>query len=173
MGRQPPWWSPASSRPPNRPNSARRRTLGRVISVSLAQRLRDAGVRWEPESGDRFMLPGLDMDDEVFVLSNMVVDVHDFPGGRFLGFNGTVEWALDSVQQERALWLPNEAQLRDLLGGTFVRLERDEDGYQVVLRVAEQEVQVRDSAPAEAYGRALLHLATGEPVEAATSAQSS
>ena len=56
------------------------------------------------------MLPGLDMDDEVFVLSNMVVDVHDFPGGRFLGFNGTVEWALDSVQQERALWLPNESQ---------------------------------------------------------------
>jgi hypothetical protein len=143
-----------------------------VISVALAQRLRDAGLRWEPESGDRFMLPGLDMDDEVFVLSNMVVDVHDFPGGRFLGFNGTVEWALDSVQQERALWLPNEAQLRERLGGTFVRLERDGDAYDVVLRVAGREVRVRDAAPAEAYGRALLHLATGEPVESAAPARS-
>ena len=129
-------------------------------------------MRWDPEPGDRFMLPGLDMDDEVFVLSNMVVDVHDFPGGRFLGFNGTVEWALDSVQQERALWLPNEAQLRERLGGTFVRLERDGNSYQVVLDVAGREVRIRDEMPAEAYGRALLHLATGEPVEAAASAQS-
>jgi hypothetical protein len=129
-------------------------------------------LRWDPESGDRFMLPGVDMDDEVFVLSNMVVDVHDFPGGRFLGFNGTVEWALDSVQQERALWLPNESQLRERLGGTFVRLERDGDAYDVVLRVAGREVRVRDEVPAEAYGRALLHLATGEQVEAAASAPS-
>jgi hypothetical protein len=117
------------------------------------------------------MLPGLDMDDEVFVLSNMVVDVHDFPGGRFLGFNGTVEWALDSVQQERALWLPNEAQLRERLGGTFVRLERDGNAYEVVLRVGGRELQIRDEVPTEAYGRALLHLATGEPVESAASAQ--
>jgi hypothetical protein len=133
-----------------------------VISVSLAQRLRDAGLRWDPESGDRFILPGLNMDDEVFVLSNMVVDVHDFPAGRFLGFNGTVEWALDSVQQEAALWLPNESQLRDRLGGTFVRLERDGDAYQVVMRLADRDLVVRDEDPAEAYGRALLHLATGE-----------
>lgn len=140
-----------------------------MISVALAQRLRDAGLRWDPAPGDRFMLPGLDMDDEVFVLSNMVVDVHDFPGGRFLGFNGTVEWALDSVQQERALWLPNEAQLRERLGGTFVRLERDGDTYEVVLDVSGREVRVRDTEPAEAYGRALLHLAAGEPVDAVAS----
>ncbi len=140
-----------------------------MISVALAQRLRDAGLRWDPESGDRFMLPGLDMDDEVFVLSNMVVDVHDFPGGRFLGFNGTVEWALDSVQQESALWLPNESQLRDRLGGTFLRLERDGEAYDVVLDVAEREVRVRDEVPAEAYGRALLYLATGDSAELAAS----
>jgi hypothetical protein len=119
------------------------------------------------------MLPGLDMDDEVFVLSNMVVDVHDFPGGRFLGFNGTVEWALDSVQQERALWLPNEAQLRERLGGTFVRLERDGNTYEVVLDVAGRELRVRDAVPAEAYGLALLHLATGEPVNTVASGRAS
>lgn len=118
------------------------------------------------------MLPGLDMDDEIFVLSNMVVDVHDFPGGRFLGFNGTVEWALDSVQQESALWLPNESQLRDRLGGSFIRFERDDDAYAVVLQVAGNETRTRHEVPAEAYGLALLYLATGEPVGSARSAQS-
>jgi hypothetical protein len=143
-----------------------------VISVALAQRLRDAGLRWDPEPGDRFMLPGLDMDDEIFVLSNMVVDVHDFPGGRFLGFNGTVEWALDSVEQESALWLPNESQLRDRLGGSFIRFERDDDAYAVVLQVAGNETRTRHEVPAEAYGLALLYLATGEQVGSARSAQS-
>jgi hypothetical protein len=136
-----------------------------VISVALAQRLRDAGLRWDPESGDRFMLPGLGMDDEVFVLSNMVVDVHDFPGGRFLGFNGTVEWALDSVEKGTTLWLPREDQLRELLGGAFVRLERSGGRHRVVLDVAGRPATVEADAPAEAYGLALLHLATGdEPV---------
>ena len=118
------------------------------------------------------MLPGLDMDDEIFVLSNMVVDVHDFPGGRFLGFNGTVEWALDSVQQESALWLPNESQLRERLGGSFIRFERDDDAYAVVLQVAGNETRTRHEDPAEAYGLALLYLATGEQVGSARSAQS-
>jgi hypothetical protein len=41
-----------------------------------------------------------------------------------LGFNGTTEWALDSVAADDALWLPREDQLRELLGGTFVSLTR-------------------------------------------------
>jgi hypothetical protein len=31
-----------------------------------------------------------------FVLSDMTVDLHEFPGGSVVGFNGTTEWALDS-----------------------------------------------------------------------------
>lgn len=133
-----------------------------VISLDLAKRLRDAGVRWEPAPGDKFVLPDRGMDDEVFVLSNMTIDVHDFPTGRVIGFNGTVEWALDSVEEEAALWLPSEEQLRDLLGGTFVRLYRSGDQYGVTLEIAGRVVEVVAGDPSEAYGRALLYLADGE-----------
>lgn len=136
-----------------------------VISLDLAKRLRDAGVRWEPAPGDKFVLPDRGMDDEVFVLSNMTIDVHDFPSGRVIGFNGTVEWALDSVEAEAALWLPSEEQLRDLLGGTFVRLYRSGDQYGVTLEIAGRVVEVVAGDPPEAYGRALLYLADGEDGE--------
>jgi hypothetical protein len=135
-----------------------------VISVELAKRLRAAGVRWDPAPGDRFVLPDRGMDDDVFVLSHMTIDVHEFPTGRVIGFNGTVEWALDSVEQEAALWLPAEAQLRELLGGAFVQLSRDGDGYHVVLDTDGHRTSVTADDPEEAYGRALFYLATGEMV---------
>lgn len=134
-----------------------------MISVELARKLREAGLRWEPRPGDRFVIADRGMDDEVFVVSHMVVDVHEFPtGGKVLGFNGTVEWALDSVEQDAALWLPGESRLRELLGGAFVRLDRAGDGYRVTLDVAGRTVGFDDDSAEEAYGKALLHLATGD-----------
>ncbi|TDD72394.1 pilus assembly protein CpaE [Jiangella aurantiaca] len=134
-----------------------------MISVELARKLREAGLRWEPRPGDSFVIADRGMDDEIFVVSHMVVDVHEFPSGeRVIGFNGTVEWALDSVEQEAALWLPAESRLRELLGGAFVRLERIDDGYRVTLDVAGRPVEVDDDRADEAYGKALLYLATGD-----------
>ena len=40
-----------------------------------------------------------------------------------IGFNGTTEWALDSVELQHSVWLPSETQLRELLAGTFRALE--------------------------------------------------
>lgn len=133
-----------------------------MISVDLAQRLRDAGLRWTPAAGDRFVIPGVDMDEQVFTLSDMTIEVHEFPTGPVLGFNGTVEWALDSIDQGRALWLPSEAQLRERLGTAFRRLESAGATYRVVLEVSGRTVTAQDPDPAEAYGLALLHLATGQ-----------
>jgi hypothetical protein len=129
-----------------------------VISVGLARELRAAGLRWRPANGDRFVVVDRGMDDEVFVLSDMTVELHQFPTGPVIGFNGTTEWALDSLDQEDALWLPAEHQLRDLLGPTFRRLERTADGYAVVLRDGSGGAETRAAGPnpAEAYGRALL-----------------
>jgi hypothetical protein len=135
---------------------------GVVVSIELARRLRAAGVRWEPAPGDCFVLPDRDMDDDIFVLSHMTIDVHDFPTGRVIGFNGTVEWALDSVEQEAALWLPREEQLRERLGVAFVQLSRDAAGYRVQLDVGGRLVAATADRADEAYGRALLYLATGE-----------
>jgi hypothetical protein len=133
-----------------------------VIAVELARRLRDAGVTWEPTPGDRFVIPDRGMDDDVFVVSNMTIDVHEFPTGRVIGFNGTVEWALDSVEQEAALWLPSETQLREHLGGAFVGLRRSDGRYRVELDVEGRRTEVPGDDPDEAYGRALLFLASGD-----------
>ena len=133
-----------------------------MISVQLAKRLRAAGVRWAPAPGDRFVIADRDMDDQVFVLSDMTIDVHEFETGKVLGFNGTVEWALDSVAQEAALWLPSETQLRELLGGAFVSMVRPADGYEVTVDVAGSRTTISAAQPEEAYGRALLFLANGD-----------
>ncbi|HYN65227.1 MAG TPA: hypothetical protein VES36_11545 [Candidatus Limnocylindrales bacterium] len=127
-----------------------------MISLELAQQLRDLGLAWRPGNGDRFVLPGRGMDEEVFVLSDMTVDVHDVASGRVIGFNGTTEWALDSVQQEDALWLPGEDQLRELVGAGFLRLERDDGVYRVLVRRADGEASYSADEPADAYARAVL-----------------
>lgn len=96
-----------------------------MLTRELALALRDAGVTWAPGKGDRFFVPDRDLDDEVFVVSDMVVEVLDVPGaGRILAFNGTTEWALDSLEARSAVWLPREDQLRVLLGDAFVSCER-------------------------------------------------
>ncbi len=104
--------------------------------MPLARRLRDGGLRWEPAPGDRFVVADRNMDDEVFTVSEMTIEVHESPIGKVIGFNGTVEWALDSVTQPQTVWLPGEEQLRELLGGTFARLERDGAHWTVHLEVA-------------------------------------
>ena len=125
-----------------------------MLSVHLAKRLRAAGLPWGPARGDRFVVPDRGMDDEVFVLSDMTVELHDMPYGRVVGFNGTVEWSLDSVRIGEVLWLPSEGQLRDRLGERFDRLERCADGFIVV--VDEQRFSHRDAECA--YAEAVLTL---------------
>ncbi|MGI4894470.1 MAG: hypothetical protein ACRYF3_05080 [Janthinobacterium lividum] len=106
-----------------------------MISVDLALELKSAGLQWHPVSGDRFIIANRDMDDDVFTLSDMTVEIHDHPSGKIIGFNGTTEWALDSVDQPEACWLPAEHQLRELLGERFTRLERRDEGAACIHRV--------------------------------------
>ena len=90
--------------------------MGAMITRELAETLAAAGLVWEPASGDRFLVPDRDLDEEVFVVSGMSVEVSDLPTGPEMRFNGTVEWALDSIGQHEVVWLPREDQLRDALG---------------------------------------------------------
>jgi hypothetical protein len=129
-----------------------------VLSLDLAGRLRRAGLAWRPQLGDRFVVPDRDMDDDVFVLSDMTVEVHERPEGQVIGFNGTVEWALDDVAKDEAVWLPREDQLRDLLGGAFRGLDRQPAGYRVTVDVLGDRVEFIADEPENAYGEALLHL---------------
>ena len=129
-----------------------------MIGVHMAQRLKEAGLTWKPSSGDRFAIPDRDLDDEVFVLSHMTIEVYRVPEGRVIGFNGTTEWALDDVEIDEALWLPREDQLRELLGGTFRALQRVTDGYDVEMSLLGEDRTFSAPTAEEAYAGALLHL---------------
>jgi hypothetical protein len=122
----------------------------------MARALREAGLRWEPRAGDLFVIPDRDFDEETFVLSDMVIETVNPPDGPpILAFNGTTEWALDSLEAQEAVWLPREDQLRELLGSSFDGLERvpgPPEGYAVSAR-GERHVDVTAEA---AYARAVL-----------------
>lgn len=102
------------------------------------------------------MIPDRDLDEELFTVSEMVVEVHDLPGGRLFAFNGTTEWALDSVMEADVVWLPREDQLRSLLGPAFVSLQAVPGGYAVDVGESGMRKRYVDADAESAYARALL-----------------
>ena len=129
-----------------------------MISHDLAQRLHDAGVTWSPRNGDTFWVPDRELDDMVFTVSDMVVEVRDQPHGRVLAFNGTTEWALDDVEEREAVWLPRLDQLLELLGPGFVSLAARSGGHVVRIRVGDGEEEHVDVGVEDATARAVLAL---------------
>jgi hypothetical protein len=134
-----------------------------VIGVQVARQLKEAGLIWKPAAGDRFAIPDRDLDEDVFVLSHMTIEVHTLPEGQVIGFNGTTEWAMDDVELDEALWLPREDQLRELLGGTLRALRRTEPDWAVEVTLLGRDHTFTAPTPEQAYAAALLHL-----LEAAT-----
>ncbi|MGA8209479.1 MAG: pilus assembly protein CpaE [Nocardioidaceae bacterium] len=137
-----------------------------MISRELAERLRCHGLAWQPRSGDRFLVPDRDLDEEVFVVAGMAVEVADVPGGGTeMRFNGTVEWALDSIEASEVVFLPREDQLRAALGERFVALEAVTAGFVVVVTGASGQPERHADVDAElAYARALLSVLPGPSV---------
>jgi len=129
-----------------------------VISVDLARSLAQSGVLWAPAPGDRFTIDQPNVVGEVFWISHLTIDVHTFHGQPLLGFNGTTEWALDSVTLDSALWLPREDQLRELVGDRFVRLSPSDDEWVVEVDSDRGRGEFRDPDAECAYARALLSL---------------
>ncbi|WP_448006467.1 pilus assembly protein CpaE [Agromyces bauzanensis] len=134
-----------------------------MISRDLAIELKAAGLVWHPESGDRFQLDlpeqlESEIEADVFTVSEMTIEARRYPTGTILAFNGTTEWALDSVAFADAVWLPREDQLRELLRATFRSLTRLEDSFEVRIEVGGEELRFEHPDVAEAYGLALLEL---------------
>lgn len=129
-----------------------------MITVELARALLDAGVLWEPVAGDRFVIDAELLTAQVFWISDLTVEVHHYSGQSILGFNGTTEWALDSVRLDQALWLPREDQLRELIGDRLLDVRRFPDRW--VVRTS-MDGQIREAVDVDAecaYARALLDL---------------
>ena len=136
-----------------------------MLSIETARRLRDAGLEWKPEEGDRFAVPGTVLQDRIFIINEMAAMLEMFRGFPVITFHGTPEWALDYIHLGETVWLPYEGQLRNRLAsrlaerGAFVydllfadgvftcRFESDGEGLAFAAEDAE-----------EAYATALLHL---------------
>jgi hypothetical protein len=133
-----------------------------VISRELAASLRDAGLAWTPTKGDWFVIPGKGLDELEFVVSDMVVETRRMAFDRqLLAFNGTTEWAMDTLAASDALWLPREDQLRALLGEAFmglIYLPGETPGYAVSMLLGDAEERFVDVDVESAYARAALAL---------------
>ena len=104
-----------------------------MITVDLARQLAEGGVLWQPQPGDRFTIDEPDLVGDLYWISDLTIELHHYQDQSVLGFNGTTEWALDSVPLDVALWLPREDQLRALLGERFDLLRQDR--FEWVVRV--------------------------------------
>ena len=129
-----------------------------MISRDLARALQDNGLRWEPRLFDFFAIPDRDLDDRIFCLSDLTIDVQEIAGHSTIMFNGAVEWSLDYIFDQDVIWLPTEGQLRELLGNRLSGLEKLASGYRCTV-VANGGPQSATATTAEdAYGQALLQL---------------
>ena len=133
-----------------------------MISRQLAADLRDAGLPWSPAKGDWFVIPDHGLDGLEFVVSDMVIETRRMAMGRqMLAFNGTTEWAMDTLAASEALWLPREDQLRAILGEAFIGLEYlpgETAGYAVSMLLGDSEERFVDVDVESAYARAALAL---------------
>jgi hypothetical protein len=133
-----------------------------VISRELAASLREAGLAWTPRKGDWFVIPGKGLDELEFVISDMVIETRRMAFDRqLLAFNGSTEWAMDTLAASDALWLPREDQLRAVLGEAFIGLEYlpgETAGYAVSLLIGDSEQRFVDVEVDSAYARAALAL---------------
>ena len=74
-----------------------------MISLDTALELKGAGLVWVPQILDFFAIPDRNMDDRVFVISDMLVTVDILQGMQVVSFQGSSEWALDYLVTTNAV----------------------------------------------------------------------
>ena len=135
--------------------------ISRELAASLAPYL-----TWTPANGDRFYIPRPEIAESEFLVSDMVVELVTQKGETRFHFNGTVEWALDSVESSGVVWMPREDQLRELLGRYFLSLDSSAGVFVVTVSGPDRAFHTEpEPDAANAYARAALY------VFGATSAQ--
>jgi hypothetical protein len=136
-----------------------------MLSLSLARQLKAAGLAWTPAKNDFFAVPDRELDDLIFVISDMTVMVEEVGGQLAVTFHGAVEWALDHVLLAELVWLPTETQLREALEQRLVgepqpalSLVSTPDGYRCEIRYRGQTLVFEGFGVSEIYALALLHI---------------
>ena len=135
-----------------------------MLSLSTARRLKAAGLAWTPGLHDLFAIPDRDMDDRVFVISDVSVDIELLKDQSIVTFNGTSEWAMDYEVMSDVVWMPTEEQLRQQLeqrlapGPPALKLTRAPDGYWCEIQWEGRPLAFRDANANEAYAAALRYV---------------
>ena len=136
-----------------------------MISLATALALKNAGLTWVPADLDSFAIPDRQMDERVFVISDMLVTVDVLQGLQVVAFQGASEWALDSLVTTEAVWMPREDQLRLALEAALLASGRPELRMTSSLNGCRCEIthegqlkafEAKDAS--EAYAAALLYL---------------
>ena len=136
-----------------------------MISLETARQLKSAGLTWIPGLHDFFAIPDRNMDDRVFVISDMLVTVEFLRGLQMVSFQGASEWALDSLVTSEAVWMPTEAQLRQSLEAALLATDDPEVHLSSGLNKARCEFNFQGQVMSfeavhacDAYAQALLHV---------------
>ena len=140
-----------------------------MLSVSLAQELKAAGLEWAPHERDFFAVPDRGLDEHIFVINFMMVGISRVRGEPVVTFHGTSEMPLDYMPLSEAVWLPHESQLRTLLEEKLVsessptfHLTSTTDGYRCEIQFHDRQIEFEGFGVDEVYGQALLYVLKGE-----------
>ena len=131
-----------------------------MISPQLAQRLKQAGLRWRPSRHDFFWIPERTLDDRIFVISDLQANLELYKGWPVVTFHGTAEWALDYILQQDVVWLPTEEQLREQLLEHVeeLALTYKRGSHNCTVVAAGKSYLFPAAGGSDAYGEALLFL---------------
>jgi len=133
-----------------------------MISLELARKLKAAGLVWQATTNDFFAIPDRDMDDRLFVLSDIQAQLDIFRGWPVVTFHGTAEWALDYILTSEVVWMPREEQLREAILSHFANSELcltfKENHYACSISWEGESKQFIASSAADAYGKVLLQI---------------
>lgn len=137
-----------------------------MISIELAQQLKQAGLIWQPAERDCFAIPERGFDGQIFVVSQFTALIGQMSGYPVITFHGSSEWALDHLFIADAVWMPSETQLRELIGhlaGSQSEFSLSRDGaiYRCRVTFGSGMIETTADTAEEAYGRALLLLMNG------------
>ena len=136
-----------------------------MIALKMALALKEAGLQWIPAQLDTFGIPDHNLDDRIFVISDMLVTSELLGGMPIVSFQGAAEWALDYIVTSETVWIPSERQLRQRLeaallegGRPELRLNAKLNGCRLECVYRSQLIILVGTDLEELYARALLQI---------------
>jgi hypothetical protein len=136
-----------------------------MITLEMARQLKEVGLQWIPAQLDTFGIPDRNLDDKIFVISDMLVTAEKLGDMPIVSFQGATEWALDYIVTAETVWIPSEGQLRQRLEAALLEGGRPElhlsvglNGCRLECSYHDRRIFLEGTDPEELYARALLHI---------------